>query len=68
MTAGFGEWLQSQRRRISSKSRLGERPACIHRQKDGLQTFLHDGRIGIGSNAPLGRLLRNCLPGCGARI
>nr|WP_240608232.1 transposase [Pararhodobacter oceanensis] len=38
--AEFGEWLQSQRQRISSKSRLGEKLTYIHRQWDGLQTFL----------------------------
>ncbi|UWQ82731.1 IS66 family transposase [Leisingera caerulea] len=51
LVAGFGEWLQSQCRRISSKSRLGEKLAYIHRQWDGLQTFLHDGRVEIDSNA-----------------
>ncbi|WP_409201696.1 hypothetical protein [Leisingera sp. M527] len=59
--------MQSQRRRISSKSRLGEKPTCIHRQWGGLQTFLRDGRVGIGSNVPLGRSLRSRLPGSGAR-
>ncbi|PVH27210.1 IS66 family transposase [Pararhodobacter oceanensis] len=49
--AEFGEWLQSQRRRISSKSRLGEKLTYIHRQWDGLQTFLHDGRVEIDSNS-----------------
>jgi transposase len=51
LVAEFGEWLQSQRRRISSKSRLGEKLAYIHRHWDGLQTFLHDGRVEIDSNA-----------------
>lgn len=51
LVAEFGKWLQSQRRRISSKSRLGEKLAYIHRQWDGLQTFLHDGRVEIDSNA-----------------
>jgi hypothetical protein len=32
LIAEFGEWLQSQRCRISSKSRLGEKLAYIHRQ------------------------------------
>lgn len=32
LVAEFGEWLQSQRRRISSKSRFGEKLAYIHRQ------------------------------------
>jgi len=51
LIAGFGEWLQSQRLRISAKSRLGEKLIYIHRQWDGLQTFLHDGRVEIDSNA-----------------
>ena len=51
LVTGFGEWLQSQRRRISSKSRLEEKLAYIHRQWDGLQTFLRDGRVEIDSNA-----------------
>ncbi|NVK16511.1 MAG: IS66 family transposase [Rhodobacteraceae bacterium] len=51
LVAEFGEWLQSQRRRISSKSRFGEKLAYIHRQWDGLQTFLRDGRVEIDSNA-----------------
>ena len=36
---------------ISAKSRLGEKLAYIHRQWDGLQTFLQDGRVEIDSNA-----------------
>lgn len=51
LIVGFGEWLQSQRLRISAKSRLGEKLTYIHRQWDGLQTFLHDGRVEIDSNA-----------------
>ncbi|MEO3480774.1 IS66 family transposase [Phaeobacter sp. CAU 1743] len=51
LVAEFGEWLQSQRCRISSKSRLGEKLTYIHRQWDGLRTFLHDGRVEIDSNA-----------------
>ncbi|SFD36190.1 IS66 family transposase [Tropicimonas isoalkanivorans] len=47
----FGEWLQQQRLRISAKSRLGEKLAYIHRHWDGLQTFLHDGRVEIDSNS-----------------
>jgi len=46
----FGEWLQAQRRKISAKSRLGEKLAYIHNHWDGLQTFLADGRIEIDSN------------------
>ncbi len=51
LVAEFGEWLQNQRCRISSKSRLGEKLTYIHRQWNGLQTFLHDGRVEIDSNA-----------------
>jgi len=51
LVAELGEWLQSQRCRISSKSRLGEKLTYIHRQWDGLQTFLRDGRVEIDSNA-----------------
>ncbi len=51
LVASFGEWLQEQRRRVSAKSRLGEKLAYIHRHWDGLQTFLHDGRVEIDSNS-----------------
>lgn len=50
LVAAFGEWLQAQRRKISAKSRLGEKLAYIHNHWDGLQTFLTDGRIEIDSN------------------
>jgi transposase len=50
LVAAFGDWLQEQRLRVSAKSRLGEKLAYIHRHWDGLQTFLHDGRIEIDSN------------------
>ncbi len=50
LVAGFGEWLQSQRLRVSAKSRLGEKLACIHSHWQGLQTFLTDGRVEIDSN------------------
>ncbi len=50
LVAAFGEWLQAQRMRISTKSRLGEKLAYIHRYWDGLQTFLTDGRVEIDSN------------------
>jgi len=43
--------LQKQRLRVSAKSRLGEKLAYIHRHWDGLQTFLHDGRVEIDSNS-----------------
>jgi transposase len=32
LVAAFGDWLQVQRRKISSKSRLGEKLTCIHNQ------------------------------------
>ncbi len=51
LVGAFGEWLQEQRRRVSAKSRLGEKLAYIHRHWDGLQTFLHDGRVEIDSNS-----------------
>ena len=51
LIAEFGKWLQNQRCRISSKYRLGEKLTYIHRQWSGLQTFLHDGRVEIDSNA-----------------
>jgi hypothetical protein len=51
LVAAFGEWLQQQRLRVSAKSRLGEKLASIHRHWDGLQTFLHDGRVEIDSNS-----------------
>jgi transposase len=50
LVAAFGDWLQAQRRKISAKSRLGEKLAYIHNHWDGLQTFLHDGRVEIDSN------------------
>jgi transposase len=50
LVAAFGEWLQLQCRRVSMKSRLGEKLAYIHRHWNGLQTFLHDGRVEIDSN------------------
>ncbi|MEY8827208.1 IS66 family transposase [Sedimentitalea sp. XS_ASV28] len=51
LVAEFGDWLQAQRLRISAKSRLGEKLTYIHGQWGGLQTFLHDGRVEIDSNA-----------------
>lgn len=50
LVAAFGGWLQAQRRKISAKSRLGEKLAYIHNHWDGLQTFLTDGRVEIDSN------------------
>ena len=57
LVAAFGDWLQQQRLRVSAKSRLGEKLAYIHRHWDGLQTFLHDGRVEIDSN-PVENLIR----------
>ena len=51
LVAAFGDWLQESRLRVSAKSRLGEKLAYIHRHWDGLQTFLHDGRVEIDSNS-----------------
>ncbi len=45
LVAAFGTWLSAQRRRVSAKSRLGEKLAYIHNHWNGLQTFLADGRI-----------------------
>lgn len=50
LVTAFGDWLQQQRLRVSAKSRLGEKLSYIHNQWDGLQTFLHDGRVEIDSN------------------
>jgi transposase len=50
LVAAFGEWVQAQRRKISAKSRLGEKLTYIHNQWGGLQTFLTDGRVEIDSN------------------
>ena len=51
LVAAFGDWLQEQRLRVSAKSRLGEKLAYIHRHWDGLQTFLHDGRVEIDTKS-----------------
>jgi len=53
LVAAFGEWLQAQRCRVSTKSRLGEKLTYIHNQWDGLQTFLTDGRVEIDSKCAL---------------
>nr|WP_232831533.1 transposase [Pseudogemmobacter bohemicus] len=50
LIAAFGEGLHLQCRRISMRSRLGEKLAYIHRHWGGLQTFLRDGRVEIDSN------------------
>lgn len=50
LVTAFGDWLQAQRRKISAKSRLGEKLTYIHNQWGGLQTLLTDGRVEIDSN------------------
>ncbi|MFX0541988.1 IS66 family transposase [Roseovarius sp. S4756] len=50
LVAAFNEWLQAERRKISSKSRLGEKLTYIHNHWEGLQTFLTDGRVEIDNN------------------
>ncbi len=50
LVAAFGDWLQAQRRKISAKSRLGEKLTYIHNHWGGLQTFRRDGRVEIDSN------------------
>lgn len=50
LVAAFGEGLQAQRLRVSAKSRLGEKRAHIHNHRNGLQTFLTDGRVEIDPN------------------
>ena len=50
LVAALGDWLQEQRRKISAKSRLGEKLTYIHNHWDGLQTFLADGRVEIDNN------------------
>ena len=50
LVAAFGDWLQAQRRKISAKSRLDEKRAWIHNHRDGLPTFLTDGRLEIDAN------------------
>lgn len=50
LVAAFGEWLQTQRTRVSAKSRLGEKLAYIANHWEGLQNFLNDGRVEIDSN------------------
>ena len=61
LVAAFGEWLQLQCRRVSMKSRLGEKLAYIHRHWDGLQTFLRDGHVEIDSNNVENLIRKNAL-------
>ena len=50
LVAAFGDWLQAERRKISAKSRLGEKLNYIYNHWEGLQTFLTDGRVEIDNN------------------
>lgn len=50
LVKAFGIWLEQQRARISSKSRLGEKLAYIGNHWDGLQIFLTDGCIEMDNN------------------
>ena len=46
----FGAWLDKQHSRVSPKSRLGKKLACIASQRDWLLVLLHDGRVEMDSN------------------
>lgn len=50
LVATRGDWLQSQRRKISGKSQIGEKQASIHHHLGRLQTFLYDARVEIDTN------------------
>ena len=50
LVKAFGVWLRRQRARVSAKSRLGEKLAYIGNHWEGLQVFLTDGRVEMGSN------------------
>ncbi len=50
LVADFGDWLQTQRRKVAAKCRLGENLTNIHNHWDGLQTFLSDGRVELDDN------------------
>ena len=41
LVSAFGVWLDGQRSRVSPRSRLGGKLACIASQWDGLPVFLH---------------------------
>ncbi len=53
----FGDWVEDQRARVSSKSPLGEAMRYIFKLWDGLNLFLEDGRIEMDSN-PVERAIR----------
>ena len=50
LVAAFRQWLTQKRAQISTKSRLGEKLAYIHRHWDGLSLFLADGRLEMDTN------------------
>jgi len=50
LVKAFSIWLEQQRARVSTKSRLGEKLSYIANHWDGLQIFLTDGRIELDSN------------------
>ena len=50
IVARFKTWLETQRARVSRKSRLGEKLAYIANHWDGLLVFLTDGRVEIDNN------------------
>ena len=56
LVEAFGVWLRDQRARVSPKSRLGEKLAYIERHWQGLQVFVHDGRVEMDSNAVENRI------------
>lgn len=47
----FGDWVEENRARVSSKSPLGEALRYIFKLWDGLSLFLADGRIEMDSNS-----------------
>jgi transposase len=50
MVDDFEVWLKTQRSRISTKSRLGEKLSYIAKYMDGLKLFLEDGTVEMDSN------------------
>ena len=63
----FEIWLKTQRSRISTKLRLGEKLSYIAKYMDGLKLFLGDGTVEIDSNIierairPIGLNRKNAL-------
>lgn len=50
ITETFWQWLARAMRRVSPKSRLGEKLAYIAKRKEGLSVFLDDGRGELDTN------------------